>query len=104
MESWYYIWNMTYREFVDQLNAGMFSKVVFSIDGYGHYRNCTFLYEGNPKKKFLISLLLTKDGSERMYFHGFFNEGEKVFRIKGEGNLTLERAWKRVVIQEIVYR
>ncbi len=95
---------MTYREFVDQLNAGKFSRVAFSIDGYGHYRNCVFLYEGRPEGKHVISLLLTKDGSERMYFHGLFNEGEEVFRIKGEGNLTLERAWKKVKIQEIVYR
>ena len=104
MDTWYIIFAMTYREFVDQLNAGVFSKVSFSIDGYAHYRNCVFLYEGNPEAKFAITLLLTKDGYEKMYFYGPFNESEKMFRIKGEGALTLARIWKRVIIQEIIYR
>ena len=95
---------MTYREFVDQLNAGVFSRVSFSIDGYSHYRNCEFIFEGSPEGKFAISLFLTKDQTERIYCYGPYSEQEKVFYIKGEGRLTLARIWKRVVFKEIIYR
>ena len=94
---------MEYKSFIQHLNSGDFTEVDFSICGYGHYRNCRFIFDGDAEKSFVITLLLTHDGSEKAIFHGPYNEGEKVFYIKGIGRLNLFMIWKRVEISNIIW-
>lgn len=95
-----------YRDFVNHLNQGDFKFVRFCVEGYGHYRDCRIEVDlGDPRNPSVacIAFLLTPDGKERCYFHGPFNEGEKIFHLGKEGNLTLQLVWKRVKILELVW-
>lgn len=100
---------MLYKDFISDLNGGKIAEMNFSIDGYGHYKNCSvtvedsvdFLREGTRP---LIRFHLTKDLSERIYFYGDFNEEEKIFTIKGKGKFTLRDIWNKVIITNVVYK
>ena len=99
---------MDYHQFESELNEGKIKEAHFSIEGYGHYRDCAVFYTPLPKDTesiFLpsIEFRLTHDGKEKMIFTKRFKGDAKIFYIKGIGRCSLRYIWKRVNIKSIEY-
>ncbi len=98
---------MDYRDFLDHLLEGDYAHVEFHVDGYGHYRHCEIDYVPGKDQDNLfypyVEFRLTPDGKERCVFHKKFNAAEKMFHLKGQGDLTLQDIWKRIVLERIEY-
>lgn len=98
---------MEYRDFVDGLNSGKITKVVFSVKGYSHYRNCVveskFTNPGDNDSGKIIWFYLTPDGYEKTGFMNHVKEKAKLFKIKNSGTFTLSQMWDRIDIQFVEY-
>lgn len=90
-----------YGKIIDDLQKGIIRKISFSVQGYGHYKNCSIVCEDAiTKSGKIITVTLAKD--ECCTFYGSFNENEKLFRIKGKGSFTLKEMWDKIQITEVV--
>ena len=96
----------SYRDMLERLNDHRIEEVRFSIEGYGHYRDCVLrhFYEYLPalgKKAHLgIEAVLSRD--ERAMFHGPFKDEMKIFHLGKEGKKSLRYLMKRIVVTSIV--
>ena len=98
---------MKYRDFVDGLNSGKITKVVFSIKNYSHYKNCVVETKAtNPNKLDsgkIIWFHLTPDGYEKKGFMNKIKESDKLFKIKNKGTFSLLQIWDKVDIHFVEY-
>ena len=97
-----------YRSLIDRLNAHEIEGFRFSVQGYGHYRNCVLAiaYDEFPQfgKRVPYGVKATLAKGESATFYGKFNEGEKIFHLAGLGRKTLYDVWDRVEILEIIMK
>ncbi len=89
-----------YKDIIQKLNAFEIIKLCFYVDGYAHYRNCTFKKVEEPI--LCIQIELTNDNFEKIRFRKFI-EDFKLFNFGRKGNFTLKQIWDKVRITEIVY-
>ena len=96
-----------YKEIIQKLNSGEIEEILFSINNYTHYSNCSIkrcvnLFN-NSKQIVCIKVKLVKDNSETVSFFQSFNEDFKLFKIAGKGKFTLKQIWHEVRIKQIRY-
>ena len=98
---------MKYRDFVDGINSGKIIKVVFSIRGYSHYRNCIMESKPTAPNKVesgkIIWFYLTPDGYEKKGFINKIKESDKLFKIKNNGTFSLLQIWDKMDIHYVEY-
>lgn len=96
-----------YKEIIQKLNSGEIEEILFSINNYTHYRNCSIKRCVNlfnkSKQIVCIKVKLAKDNSETVSFFQSFNEDFKLFKITGKGKFTLKEIWHEVHILQIRY-
>lgn len=98
---------MTYTEFIDKINKGEITKILFYVKNYNHYRNCSircyndeFTFLGREISLPTIEVKLTADKSEITRFHKTFEEECKLFKINRK-KYTLKEVWDRIQIIDI---
>ena len=98
---------MEYRDFVDGINSGKITKVIFSIKNYSHYKNCLVECKLTDPSKIesgkIIWFYLTPDGYEKKGFMNKIKENDKLFKIKNKGTFSLLQIWDKVDIHFIEY-
>jgi hypothetical protein len=98
---------MEFRDFVDGINSGKITKVIFSIKNYSHYKNCVVESKLTDPSKFnsakIIWFHLTPDGYEKKGFMNKIKENEKLFKIKNKGTFSLMQIWDKVDIHFVEY-
>lgn len=101
------IMNYNYEEIINNLNDGKIESIIFSVNGYTHYRNCIIrrcvdnVY--NDKCIVRIEVKLVKDGSETVSFYKHFKEDYKLFRFGKKGSFTLKQVWNDIQILQVNY-
>ena len=98
--------NMEYNEFLQGINSGKINKLVFSVNGYSHYKECVIeskiIHFGDNSQIRVIDVLLTRDHAERVCFFEKYNEKYKLFKFKNKGGrVTLKDVWERLSIIKI---
>lgn len=99
--------NYNYEEFINDLNNGKIESILFSIQNYSHYKNCSIKrcidITYNKKQLISIKVKLVKDDSETVSFYKKFNENYKLFKFGRKGSFTLKQLWDKIVILDIKY-
>jgi hypothetical protein len=81
---------LSYDDLIFMLDDSSFSRLDFSVKGYGHYKNCSIVCEIVPVSEIIkhgkiITFTLAKD--EVVTFYGNFNKEEKLFKIRARATL-----------------
>ena len=97
---------LTYENFIADLNNGSILEISFEILGYAHYKKCKIYRKddvlSNGKIISLIKVKLVDDGSEEVSFYNVFNENYKLFYMGHKGSFTLKQMWNKIQIHEII--
>lgn len=100
---------MTYNEFINELNIGNIKQIKFFVKNYNHCKDCSIkkysdiiIFRGKQIAVPTIECKLTSDNSEIHNFIDKFDEGRKLFKIKGI-TYTLKQLWDKIEITDIIY-
>lgn len=95
-----------YDQLINGINNHNISEVIFSVNGYAHYRRCEIKLVKEEKRGndiYLILIKLTSDCSEDVGFYKKFNESYKLFKMGNKGSFTLKQLWNDIEIQNLTY-
>lgn len=99
--------NISYENFIKDINEHKISEVKFEVKDYTHYKDCALIVKKEVLKNgnaiFLIFLHLTKDNYESYCFYKKFEEDLKLFKMGRNKSYTLKQVWSFIEINQISY-
>lgn len=96
-----------YDEIINELNEEKIESIIFSIEGYAHYKKCViqrFVHiDSNNDQIIRIEFKLVEDDSETISFYKKYNDNHKIFKFGRKGSFTFKQIWNKVQILQINY-